>query len=159
MKKKDKLAYLGDLSKFFANQQREIYGNAIKLLIPKLYWDLECDSVNFTKLFGKIVVHNHENVVDFRKGFSEIKTENIVGKNTDKSHIELLKDIIHFDRSILSGKKTKKRVRKKRITRVMKEYGDAMRLIAQMDKNLPSRPDKGILYFSISIKKQFINHG
>jgi len=158
MSKKDKLAYKGEIAKFSPKQQREIYGNAIKYHLNKKYWDCNFSDVEHRLLFGKIEVHNQDNIKDFDKGFTELKTENITGNKAISSHIELLKDINYFNRAF-TNKKLPIRTRKKHITRIMKEYKSAMRLIALSNKCDDLRPDKGITYFSFSIKAKFIKNG
>lgn len=158
MSKKDKLAYKGEIAKYGPKQQREIFGNAIKFHINKKYWDSDFSDVEHRLLFGRIEVHHYSNIRDFDKGFSELKTENIIGKKAVSIHIELLKDINYFNRAF-SCKKLPRRVKKKHITRIMNEYKSVMRLIAFSNKSADSKPDKGITYFSSCIKKQFIENG
>lgn len=158
MSKKDKLAYKGELSKCNPRQQREYFGNAVKFSLKKKYWDKTCSDVVHRMLYGHIEVHNHTNVTDFIKGFSELQSNHIIGIERHKQHIELLEDITYFNRSD-SIKKVKRRTRKKHITRIMEEYSAVMRTIARQNNETDLRPEKGIIYFSTVIKNKFIDNG
>lgn len=145
-KKKVEIKCEGIFSNFSPHQLREIYGMAIKYILKKKDWDYQGD-INFRKNYAGRTFEETEYVKPMKEQFKS-RTKKLMGEASDLN--ECLKELVHYKYG-LKNPKLRKRIRRKRIRRLYDEFCYLMKRYIRSEK-----PCKGLFYFAISIREQFI---